>query len=239
MQAFGENNEQPRGLRLVEAAMQGVEEAELSLKSATRAVDQYAASFDFDAKGYEELSARAAEVSRLLRRHGCRTCEELLSEVENAQARLEEYYDLEGQRGGLEAEIDILREELKTAALEISATRRAAAARLKGSVEECLKDLGMGGACFAIDVRWEPLVAGAAPTGSSSSLQFEVKREESAETKVPPEPLGSGKVMARATREAGLDKVEFLFAAGQQVRPSPECHANLVTSTQLQGTSRC
>ena len=209
-----------RGLELVDAAMEGVAEAEEGLREALRAVDQYARSFDFDQEAYERTAARSAAVSRLLAVHGCRTSEELLRRAEEARRELEEFRELEAGGGEAGAEEGRLRRSVAEAAVALSCVRRAAAARLGEAVEEALGGLGMSGARFEARVAWEPA---AAP--SFSTLGVVEEGLEAAGEGRPGDEEGSALEGSggpcrefRASSKGSLDRVEYLFAAGPQAR---------------------
>lgn len=131
-----------------------------------------------------------------------------------------------GQREGIEAEAAASRRRLAAAGSKLSVRRRAAAGRLRASVEACLAQLAMGGCRFDVRIGWEPL-----PASSVRSLEA----EDEASVRSPgalavPAELAAAAGEAASNggdrggdrnggalfrfAESGLDRVEFLLAAG-------------------------
>jgi len=188
------------------AALQEAMAAEEQLRSVVLRLDQYAVQSGFSQQDADDLSARAARISRLLHKYGCQNTEQLLARAAQAYASLEEYFDLQGNSETMKEELKELSQEAAELVVELGSKRRDQAARLRASVESCLSELGMAGARFEVRVWWEPTNSS---SGDSGSSMMEVAEDQA---------VAVGEAAGKAFRvwDGGLDRVEYLFAAGPQ-----------------------
>lgn len=97
-----QEEEGAEGAALMSDALQRLAKAREHLTAAQALVKTYARSFQLDAAELGRLGARLQRLDKLLRAQRCRSSEELLALAAGYAARLEQFYEAEGQqvRGG-------------------------------------------------------------------------------------------------------------------------------------------
>lgn len=138
--------------RLAEAADLSERLAELSV-SVARDLDRLQA----DPRRLEEIVGRLDALAKLKRKYGA-TLDDVRAFRERVGREHQELVDLEGSLRKAEAAAAAAFEEYRSAALELSAARAAAAARLAKAVEKELRDLSFPRAAFDVSLsrREEP-----------------------------------------------------------------------------------
>ncbi|BDA41836.1 DNA repair protein RecN [Coccomyxa sp. Obi] len=201
--SLNEEEDAREGVALMEGALEELEQARDLLTSMEQKVAEYAKRFHFLQLEHDEVSQRLAMLDRLFKQHDCSSSDALLGLAAKAEADLDRWFQMEGQREELESRLRRMKQELAAEGTALSKQRRAAAGQLRVAVEGCLADLAMAGSRFDVRIGWEPYPKGLLVPGE---LAGEVYEEGNQGYKV---------------RRSGLDAVEFLLAAGpaEPLRP--------------------
>jgi DNA repair ATPase RecN len=214
----GEGEWEDSAAGMLQGAMALLDQAQSVVEGAEERVLQYGQLYRFSQADYDELSARLQQIERLLKQHDATSADELLEAAERQGAALDTYFQMEGQRGQLEAEAQRLLLQVREQAVELSRRRREAAGRLRAALEAVLADLAMAGSRFDVRIAWTSVAAAGAAGGSTSSGS-----RDGSSIGVPAEQAAScyedgGQFRVRPS---GLDAAEFLFAAGpaEPLRP--------------------
>lgn len=187
---------------LLREAIASLDAARQSLDDAQNAVERYARRYRFSQAEYKEVSERLQEVQKLMKQHDAGSADELLEAAERAAIALDAFYQMEGRREELEADLAGKETAVAQLAVELGSARRDAALRLKIAVMAVLSELAMGDAAFDAKVKWSP----ASSEKDPGAVQIdEISAQKCGE--------GSGPYRMRP---GGLDSVEFLFAAGPE-----------------------
>jgi DNA repair protein RecN (Recombination protein N) len=161
------------------------EELTFKFSGLAEMLQSYISRLEYDPAELDELERRLETISRLKRRHGCDTFQELIG----LRNRMQEEYDRltgsSGEKKKLEQEIERLQNETGKTSFLLSRKRTEAASKLERRVQAHLRDLGMSKAKFLVPVQQEE-----APDGL---LRYMDKR---------------WKLWSK-----GVDKTEFLFSA--------------------------
>lgn len=147
-----------------------------SLQELGRRLGEYQGSVDHDPARLDAIRSRLDEIYRLQRKYG-ETIEEVLAEGREARGELDRLERSDEEIEALEARAAEIREELASAADELTRARREAAGRLEDEITEILPGLGMEEGRF--------------------QLHFEERDE--------PGPHGAEAVEFRVTLNAGFD----------------------------------
>ena len=210
----GEGEWEDSAAGMLQGAMALLDQAQSMVEGAEERVLQYGQLYRFSQADYDDLSARLQQLERLCKQHDATSADELLEAAERQGAALDTYFQMEGQRGQLEAAAQRLLLQVLEQAVALSQRRREAAGRLRAAVEAVLSDLAMAGSRFDVRIAWTPAPASATAGGSSSDgSSILVPAEQAAGCY---EEGGQYRV-----RPSGLDAPEFLFAAGpaEPLRP--------------------
>jgi DNA repair ATPase RecN len=201
---------------LLQQAMSSLNEARQSLDDAQSAVEQYTRQYRFNQMEYKEVSERLQEVQKLMKQYDASSADELLDAAERAAVDLDTFYQMDGKREDLEADLKAKEEAVAQLAVEISIERRGAADKLKIAVLTVLKELAMADATFDIKINWT------ASTSTSSSTSTSTTRSESGGVTITATDAAKCTIDTSSStkqfkmRTGGLDSVEFLFAAGPE-----------------------
>lgn len=179
--------------RTVEKSLEGYEEVRFKFDELAEVLQSYISQLEYDPAELEALERRLETISKLKRRHGCGSLEELLELRERMREEYSRLTRSSGERIRLEGVVERLRDEVGKAALLLSHKRREAAVKLEQKLRLHLHDLGMRKAKFEVCVRQEPTPGG-------------LVRYRNKEWKL---------------WSTGVDKVEFLFSANVGEPPKP------------------
>lgn len=191
------------GVEMVEQAQVMLYEAEEYLEASRAAVQSYLDAFEFDEGRYDAARRRLDTIGRLLKDTDCRTVEELLNAAEHTSGALEQWAKLSGQLPALRQEQTQLAHDLQTLAVELSRRRRKASGRLRQAVEHSLSRLAMAHSRFDVRVSWDAH-PGRDADGDGGTLAIGAAAEA----------LGERANERYRVTETGLDRIEFLLAAG-------------------------
>lgn len=120
-----------------------------ALEELARELDQFADGIDIDPIRLQEVEARRALVTQLLRKHGP-TVDAVLATAAQARAELALVDDIAAARARVDAELRAALEARSTVAGRLTALRQAAADVLAEGVTRLLPDLGMAGGRFCV-----------------------------------------------------------------------------------------
>ena len=190
-------------------AMEALDAARTSLDAAQSLVERYSRQYRFSQAEYTEVSERLQEIQRLLKQHDVGSADELLEAAERASASLDAFYQMEGRRDELEADLKGKEDAVVALAVEISVARREAGQRLRAAVLSVLGELAMHDAAFDVKLSWKSLDA------SDEGKQGGIVIGDAAAAARCDHPPGAYRMHAEGG-SAGLDSVEFLFAAGPE-----------------------
>ncbi len=177
----------------VEQSLGGYDEIRHKFDELAGTLQSYISQLEYDPGELEALEGRIETISKLKRRHGCGSLEELLETRERLNG---EYARLTGssvEKSNLEREVEKLREEIGKIAFILSQRRMEAAEELEKKIQLHLRDLGMKKARFHVSVTQEQTDDGL--------IRHRKKRWK--------------------LRSTGVDKVEFLFSANVGEPPRP------------------
>jgi len=146
-----------------------------------------------------------------MKKHNASSADELIAVAEAAQASLDTFYQMEGRREDLEAEMKCLEERVANHATAISAARRGAASRLTAAVQLAFRELAMRDCRFDVKISWSP-------SNSNSNGIFVSEEQAAAASGYLPMCIGACSTSGGMYRmnSHGLDTIEFLFAAGPE-----------------------
>jgi len=144
-----------------------LEEAFYTLQDVGRRIGDYATRVDHDPGRLEEIRARLDRIVRLKRKYGPELAD-VLETAQHIRTELAEHDDADDDLGRLDAEIEVARAALDSAASKLSDARRAAASELTAAVGAVLPELGLPHG--SLDVRFEPYDAVGA--GGAERVEF-------------------------------------------------------------------
>ncbi len=172
-----------------------------------RNLRDYEEQIEYNPRRLQVVEERLALIRRLERKYG-QTISEVLDYAHNAAQELDAITHSEERIAGLQAEEERLLAELGNLAGELSRLRREAGRRLSAEIEEELRDLGMEGARFGVDFKWQEDAEGVPVPGS------QIPGSESPNSSLP-----SGERVAFDA--SGVDRVEFLVSPnpGEPMKP--------------------
>ncbi|MEX2236250.1 MAG: DNA repair protein RecN [Dehalococcoidia bacterium] len=178
------------------------------LADLVRDLRAYREEVEFNPQRLEAVEGRLALLANLKRKYGA-TLDEVLAYGAHSSEELDRLEGGDERAAALREEEVALLQQLKDSGLRLSATRRAAAARLAEEVEVGLRELSMEGARFAIRLSRQQTSEGVAAELPLSEVLGSVE-SESHET-----------VSSVGFDRDGLEKVEFLVSMnpGEELRP--------------------
>jgi len=167
-----------------------VAEAQAQLEDAARELGIYASSITVDGERLGEVEERLDRLKRLVRKYGG-SIASVLEHLDQSREELDELERFEERRSDLRNEAAVALDEARSAALELSEKRHAAAEHLGRGISAELSSLGMGEACVLVEV---------------------ARLEDRA---------GELSVEGARLTANGIDRAEFLIAPnrGEQARP--------------------
>ena len=172
--------------------LENVNQALFSLEDAAAALRDYSSKADFSPERVNQVEERLSLIQSLKKKYGD-TVESILEYAEKARKELEAV--ISGDEEAERLKIDERRyiEAAKKAALELSAKRVKAAAELEEKVVKELRELGMEGMAFKIEIKQEQSAEGDVESGGKTYMLY----------------------------PHGLDRVEFLISvnAGEELKP--------------------
>ncbi len=214
---------------LLEQAMSSLHEARQSLDDAQSAVEQYSRQYRFNQMEYKEVSERLQEVQKLMKQYDASSADELLDAAERAAVALDTFYQMEGRRDDLEADVRGKENAVAQLAVEISVARRGAAEKLKNAVLTVLRELAMPDAAFDVRINWQTAssnssskssidggVSITATDAAKCNIQQDIPSTSSTSSSSSSTSFSSSAGTKYKMRTGGLDAVEFLFAAGPE-----------------------
>jgi DNA repair ATPase RecN len=204
---------------LLQEAMSSLHQARQSLDDAQSSVERYSRQYRFNHMEYKEVSERLQEVQKLMKQHDATSADELLNAAESAAAALDTFYQMEGRRDDLEADVRGKEVAVAQLSVEISLARRRAAENLKNAVLMVLRELAMPDATFDIKINWTPSnkVDSGISSGSQGGITISGRDAAKCNLEGTPSSFSSSDAPTKyKMRAGGLDSVEFLFAAGPE-----------------------
>jgi DNA repair protein RecN (Recombination protein N) len=174
-------------------SLEGYDEIRFKFDELAETLQSYNSRLEYDPAELEALEGRLETISKLKRRHGCGSLQELFAHRDRMR---EEYSRLTGsssEKIKLERVVERLRKEIGQIALLLSQKRTEAASRLEQKLWPHLRDLGMPKAKFEISIR----------------------QEQS------PDGVIRHKGKAWKLWSTGVDQVEFFFSANVGEPPRP------------------
>lgn len=211
-------NDEDNAFVLLQEAMSSLHEARQSLDDAQSAVARYSRQYRFNQTEYTEVSERLQEVQKLMKQYDATSADELLDAAERAAIALDTFYQMEGRRDDLEADLRGKEEAVVQLAVEISLARRRAAQKLKNAVLTVLRELAMPDVAFDVRINWTPSNTASKKADSiSTEGGLGVSAKDAAKCNLGEIPCPSSDATTKyRMRPGGLDSVEFLFAAGPE-----------------------
>ncbi len=188
-----------RNLQELAALDRGLQEPAASLEAAiyqledvVAALADYGEGIEADPAQLDEIEQRLALIARLKRKYGD-TVEDLLRFAEEARGRLADLESADERLAELDAEVERLASGAGRIAVELSAERQKAGAKLSDALTREIAEVGMKHGKLAVDLQ----------------------REAS------PEGLPDGEGGRWAADETGIDACRFLFSAnpGEPLKP--------------------
>ncbi|KAG7672745.1 hypothetical protein KSW81_001698 [Nannochloris sp. 'desiccata'] len=98
-------NDEDNAFVLLQEAMSSLHEARQSLDDAQSAVARYSRQYRFNQTEYTEVSERLQEVQKLMKQYDATSADELLDAAERAAIALDTFYQMEGRRDDLVADL--------------------------------------------------------------------------------------------------------------------------------------
>ncbi|MFI5324294.1 MAG: DNA repair protein RecN, partial [Thermodesulfobacteriota bacterium] len=130
---------------------ESLDNAAMQLKDAAFTLRDYASGLSFESGRLEVVESRLQEINDLKRKFG-ETIGDILRKREELGRELYGIAGYEGELLRLKEESERMSAELNSKAEKISRMRREAAIRLSGSLERELKEVGIKGARFSVDI---------------------------------------------------------------------------------------
>ncbi len=163
-----------------------------STSDASRELQNYLESIEYNPKRLEQTENRLALINTLKRKYG-EDEQVILEFADKARVQLNRITTAEERIAELENLEQTQQEEAARKAAALSEARKSAARILGEQVEKELADLHMAGAMFSVDIQYKPVEAGL-PLEDGSQVKFD---------------------------ERGIDQVEFLIAPnpGEGLKP--------------------
>lgn len=166
--------------------LDSIRSAYYSLEEAASFVRTYACGINFSPERVNEVESRLAIISSLKKKYGA-TIQEILEFAEKSRRELEAISQSDEQLEAIKAEFQVAVKEAKAVALELSESRKKAAALLESKVMSELKDLAMAGTSFKVLITRE--------TAPDGDIEADSKRY--------------------VLYPHGIDRVEFLISANE------------------------
>ncbi|MCL1911176.1 MAG: DNA repair protein RecN [Leptospirales bacterium] len=172
--------------------LESVDQAAFALEDAAAALRDYSGKTDFSPERVNQVEERLSLIQSLKKKYGD-TVESILEYAEKARKELEAVISGDEEAGRLQADERRYIEAAKKTALELSAERVKAAAALEEKVVKELRELGMEGMAFKIEIKQEQSAEGDVESGGKTYMLY----------------------------PHGLDRVEFLISvnAGEELKP--------------------
>ena len=172
--------------------LENVNQALFSLEDAAAALRDYSSKADFSPERVNQVEERLSLIQSLKKKYGD-TFESILEYAEKARKELEAVISGDEEAERLKVDERRYIEAAKKAALELSAKRVKAAAELEEKVVKELRELGMEGMAFKIEIKQEQSAEGDVESGGKTYMLY----------------------------PHGLDRVEFLISvnAGEELKP--------------------
>ncbi len=179
---------------------QALETARYAVEEIAGKARDYAEAVEDDPAQLNQVEERVELIHQLKRKYG-RTLADVIGYCRDAEARLDKLSNLAFYVGGLKEKEAALLERLGRLASQLSASRKAAAARLAEEVQRELAGLNMGGTRFQVSF---------STTTDSGGVLYEANGADSGDagTRV-------------AFDSTGVDRVEFLVAPNPGEEPKP------------------
>ncbi len=201
--------------RSLEPRLRTAEEVAYKLQDLGETLRAYRDQLEFNPQRLVEVEERVNLIHRLERKYGA-SIPAVLAFAEGAARELETITHSEELIAELKAQEEQLLADLGDIALELSAQRRKAAARLAREVEQELADLRMEGARFGVDLQWREDPDGVPIPGVVRDFKLQVSGLEPETSSLEPETH-----VRVAFDVTGIDRVEFLISPnpGEPLKP--------------------
>jgi DNA repair protein RecN (Recombination protein N) len=196
-QALKALNELSRLDKNLEEHETNLSEAVFRLEDVATSISSYESDIEDDPQRLVEVEERLDLISRLRRKYGITTIEEILQRAADDQAELETIVHRDELIESLQQQDSLLRREIGNFAQEISQQRRKAALSLSAAMEEQLNDLNMQRARFFVEIVQVP-----DPNGIPASVNEQPEQYYACDI-------------------SGIDRVQFLIAPnpGEPFKP--------------------
>jgi DNA repair protein RecN (Recombination protein N) len=166
--------------------LDGIRTSLYSLEDAAAFLRDYSRGINFSPERVNEVESRLALIASLKKKYGS-SIPEILEYAEKSRRELEAISSSEERIEAIKAEFQIAVREAKSVALELSESRKKAAAILESKVMSELKDLAMAGTSFRVSITRE--------TSPDGDIEADSKKY--------------------VLYPHGIDRVEFLIAANE------------------------
>ncbi len=124
----------------------------LELRELIREMERFATRFQFDPQELLEWQARLSEGFRLLKKHGCKTTEELISLQNHLQEQTGSVRDLDAQINSLRQQVNTAELALRAQAKKLHQSRAAVIPSWVDQINQLLIRVGMPNARFSVEL---------------------------------------------------------------------------------------
>ncbi|HKL85402.1 MAG TPA: DNA repair protein RecN [Treponemataceae bacterium] len=133
------------------SSLSRIENVYYELDDLGQVLRQYQDSLVFDPKRLEQVEERLAVIFRLKKKYG-NSIDSIFEYLKSSQEEIEQISALEENRHHIDSQIATLEKQLYSAGTEISDKRKEKAQTLQIEVEKILKNLGMAGTSFVVQL---------------------------------------------------------------------------------------
>jgi DNA repair protein RecN (Recombination protein N) len=184
-------------------------EAAILAQEAAEALRRYLDDLDIDPARQDEIERRAAALESLARKHrvGVLELPAQLAKVEQEVAALD---NVQLSLANLEAQLDTLSREYRSAAVRLTEARKATARQLGAQVSELMQTLGMAGGSFAASV-------------TMSDQEFSAQGSDEIEFLVSANPGQPLKGLAKVASGGELSRISLAIQVAGRAQTSALC----------------
>lgn len=200
----------------LESLLRSLESVSFQLDELVGQMREYQTMLDYSPERLREVEERLALIARLKRKYG-ETVEQVLAYADAAERELDSINRSDERVEELEAQEELLLQDLGALALDLSARRREAAVELARRIECEMDGLQMERARFGVAFERHPDPEGVQVSSSTSGLEFQVSASgidafDSAD---------QGEAPRVAFDHSGVDRVQFLVSTnpGEPLKP--------------------
>ncbi|MES1222650.1 MAG: hypothetical protein ABUT20_44555 [Bacteroidota bacterium] len=137
------------------AVLQRLQAAQIELKDIADEIDSISTNINYDPEKIEQLNDRLSLGYKLLKKHGVKTTNELLSIKNSLEEKLQAVLDIDAQINEKEKIAEKLFAEAKQLAAKISDARKKQSKPLEEKINKLLVQVGMPNARLKVDIKQE------------------------------------------------------------------------------------